>query len=402
MTNHTTFPSIAAPTLTRPAPKTGAWRFIFDRFLLLPIGALIALAWANLSGESYFTFTHKVSFVVNEIAMAIFLALVAQELLEALIPGGALRHWRHWGMAVVAGFGAVVGAVGTYYLYVQVAHEEVLFMAWPVALAVDVAAGYYVLKMIWHRSTAIPFLLLVAIVTDTIGLAVVTLRVPSSEIHFAGIALLAAAVGLAAMLRVRHVRRFWPYLVICGAMSWWGLYWAGLHPALALAPIVPFLPHSARWDVFEEPGTTDAVRHTERDWTLAAQIVLFFFGLVNAGVILRGRDTGTWAILVAALVGRPAGILAAVALGRLVGLHLPRHLGWRDVIVVALATSSGFTFALFFASSVVPVGAVLTQIKIGTLATVAGAALAVVAAWILGVGQFAKRPIGGVDTWRIG
>jgi hypothetical protein len=45
--------------------------------------------------------------------------------------------------------------------------------------------------------------------------------------------------------------------------------------------------------------------------------------------------------------------------------------------------------------SLVPVGAVLTQLKLGALATVAGAALTHVAARVLGAGRFAPRKIRG-------
>ena len=121
------------------------------------------------------------------------------------------------------------------------------------------------------------------------------------------------------------------------------------------------------------------------------QVVLFLFGLVNAGVALRGYDTGSSAVLLAALVGRPAGILAAVGLAVLAGLHLPRHLGWRELVVLALATSSGFTIALFFATAVVAIGPVLTQLTIGALATGVGLLLAFGAARLLHIGRFADR-----------
>jgi Na+/H+ antiporter NhaA len=104
--------------------------------------------------------------------------------------------------------------------------------------------------------------------------------------------------------------------------------------------------------------------------------------------MLRGYDTGTWAVLLGALVGRPAGMVAAVALGRISGLHLPAAIGWRDVVVVALATSSGFTFALFTAATLLPVGGVLTQIRFGALATAVGAAIAYGVARGLRVGRF--------------
>jgi hypothetical protein len=61
------------------------------------------------------------------------------------------------------------------------------------------------------------------------------------------------------------------------------------------------------------------------------------------------------------------------------------------LLVVALATSSGFTLALFFATGVFPIGPTLTQLKVGALASVGGAALALAAAWLLGVGRFRRR-----------
>jgi hypothetical protein len=58
--------------------------------------------------------------------------------------------------------------------------------------------------------------------------------------------------------------------------------------------------------------------------------------------------------------------------------------------VVALATSSGFTFALFTAATLLPVGGVLTQVRVGALATALGALLAYGAARWLRVGRFAE------------
>ena len=41
-----------------------------------------------------------------------------------------------------------------------------------------------------------------------------------------------------------------------------------------------------------------------------------------------------------------------VALGVAAGLHLPRRMTWPDIAVIALATTSGFTFALFLGAAV--------------------------------------------------
>jgi NhaA family Na+:H+ antiporter len=163
---------------------------------------------------------------------------------------------------------------------------------------------------------------------------------------------------------------------------------------MALVPVVLFLPHKPRnLDLFaeSEPEAHGATRRFEHNWNHVVQVVLFFFGLVNAGVLLRGYGVGTRALLTAALVGRPIGILAGVAFALAIGLHLPARLHWRDLVVVSVAASSGFTIALFFAVGGIPIGPVLGQLKLGALATAIAAPLAIGLAYLLGVGHFATR-----------
>jgi NhaA family Na+:H+ antiporter len=359
------------------------------RFLLVPIGAAIALLWANTAPESYFQFSLRWSFLVNEIAMALFFALLAQEVFEATMPGGALHSWRKWTLPVVAAVGGVAGAVATYLLYINSQFEPGLASAWPIACAIDAVATFYVMKAILPRSGALPFALLLAIVTDIFGLLVVAPRHMVLQTRVGGAALVIGALVLAAVMRSLKVRAFWPYLLICGTTMWVAFYWEGLHPAFALMPIVPFLPHEARkLDVFADPRDDDAVHHAEHEWHLIVQPVVFMFALVNAGVILRGYDTPTWGMLLAALVGRPLGVLAATGLALAAGLHLPRHLGWRELVVVALATASGFSIALFFATGVLATGPVLSAAKIGVIASALGVLLAFGAAKLLRVGRF--------------
>jgi Na+:H+ antiporter, NhaA family len=349
--------------------------------------------WANTAPESYFRLSHALAFPVNEIAMAFFLALIAQELYEAVLPGGALQPWRHRALPLVAAVGGFAGSVSTYLLYINLAHEQMLVRAWPVVAAIDIAAGYYVLRLIYpRRSAVVAFLLLLAVATDAVALTVVAVQGADFSVHPLGLALLLAALAAAAVLRRRGVKAFWPFWLVGGTLSWFGLYWMGIHPALALVPLVPLLPHDRRaGEVFEDRLDDDPVHQAEHEWNGVAQVALFLFGFVNAGVMFRHADTGTWAVVVAALAGRPLGVLVAVALAVTAGLHLPRRMHWGDVAMVALATTSGFTFALFLASATLPIGAVSEQITIGALLTAAGALVTLGVAWVLGAGRFKAR-----------
>jgi Na+:H+ antiporter, NhaA family len=376
---------------THPSPGE-VIAFLSDRFLWLPIGALVAVLWANLAPERYFPFAHALAFPVNEIGMALFLALIVHEAIDAVGPSGVLRHWQAWTLSLVAAAGGIAGAAFAFLGFVTWKGELVLAQAWPVAAAVDIAAGYYVLRLIYRRGSPVfPFLLLTGIAVNAVGLVVLAVWPAFGPDHVTGAILVLAAVGLAGALRAAGLRRSWPFLLFAGPLSWWGFHLAGVHPALALVPIVPLLPPSRHLLEPFAARRQGAATSEETSWLTLVQVVLFFFGLVNAGVMLRGYDTGTWAVLLGALAGRPAGMMAAVALGRLTGLRLPASIGWRDVLVVGLATSSGFTFALFTAATLLPVGGVLTQIRAGALATAVGAAIAYGVARQLRVGRFATR-----------
>jgi NhaA family Na+:H+ antiporter len=279
-----------------------------------------------------------------------------------------------------------------YYLYVSASGQEILRAGLPAATAVDLAFAYFVIQAIFHRHAVVPFLLLLAFATNLVGFLTMGSQHTWVDVRPGGAALMAAALVLAYILRRLHVRSFWPYLFAAGTLSWWGLYLDGLHPALALLPVVPFLPHAPRrGDVLADVphGHHDSPSRFEHGWTYAVQGVLLLFALVNAGVVFARYGAGTWALLSASLVGRPFGILAAVVVATKLGLHLPARLDWRDVIVAACAASIGFTMTMFFATSTYPFGPVLSQLKLGALATGSGVLLAIGAAWLLGVGRFA-------------
>jgi NhaA family Na+:H+ antiporter len=180
-------------------------------------------------------------------------------------------------------------------------------------------------------------------------------------------------------------------VIVPGTFSWLACYLLDVHPALALLPVVPFLPHERRHQVFEEPLDDDDLHHAEHQWGTLVQVILFLFGLVNAGVQLRWYDTGTWGVMLAALVGRPVGLLIGIGLALAIGFIAPPRMRARDLVVLALATTSGFTFALFFATSVMAPGPALAQIKLGALLTVAGALVTIGTARLVGAGRPMRR-----------
>jgi Na+:H+ antiporter, NhaA family len=367
--------------------------FILNYLLALPVGCLAAVVWANTLPDSYYRFAHALTFPVNDIGIVFFFALITKEVVEATVPGGALHPWRRAALPVVGAIGGCGAAIACYLLFLRWAEEPMLLSAWAVACAVDIPGSYIIARSIFGRHPAVAFLLLLAISADVIGLVCLAVLQPIGDLHPAvGLGLMAVAVSLAAAFRWRGVKSFWMYLLGPGVLSWWALFLGGVHPALALVPIMPFLPH-ARHDagLFVEPPPQahDTVTRFERWWQLPVQGVLLLFGLVNAGVPIHGLETGMWAIAVAAL-GRPIGIVAATGVGIAAGLHLPQRVGWRDLVVVGCTASIGLVFALFFSAAVMPVGPLLLQMRMGALLTIIGGGLAFALARLLHVGRFAR------------
>jgi len=372
-----------------------AVRFAADRYLALPVGAILALAWANTLPNSYFVWAHALSFAVNDVAMALFFALVAGEVMEATAPGGALHTWRRAALPLVGAVGGIGGSAIAYVAYLRMGDESsVLMRGWPIPCAADLAFGYVIARCICRRHPAVPFFLLLAIASDLLGLVIVELRYQTAGRQPFGALLIAAAAASAFILRRCRVTTAWSYIVIGGGLSWWGFFLSGLPPALALVPIMPFLAHAERdrWFLTHVPAdASDSLSRFVRALRYPAQVVLLCFALVNAGAAIKGFGTGTWAIAFAALAGKPAGVLVAIALAVALGLHLPDGVGWRELTVVAFTTSIGFTFALFFATEAIPIGPILVEAKLGALLTAGGSISTAAAAVVLRVGRFAPR-----------
>jgi len=367
-------------------------QFAVEHLLLLPLGALIALLWVNTAPESYYTFTFAIAFGVNDVAMLLFFALMTKEVVEATAPDGVLHPRRRAMLPIVAAVGATAVPALIYIRVVGALDEPMLAaLGWPVSLATDLAIGYFVARIVFGLHPAIPFLLLLGIASDMIGFVILAVFNATGERHLAGLPILAGAIAIAYGLRRARIRSFWPYLLAAGSVSWFGFFWSGLHPALALVPIIPFLPRAARdpgFFVDALPTAKDTLSQFEVWWRYPAQAALFFFGLVNAGVPIGAFEAGALGLPIAVLVGKPLGVLVGVGLALLCGLPLPHKVGWRELIVGGLIASMGFSIGLFFSGALFPLGQLRSEMSMGVLLSLVGAPLALAAARLLHVGRF--------------
>jgi len=378
----------------RPSPGHLA-AFIVGNSLLLPIGVVTALVWANVAPHSYVPFTDKAHFLVNDVGMTLFFALAAKEIVEATAPHGALHPLSKAATPVVAALGGMVVPAVVYLALVRAVELPQLHRGWAIPTATDIALSFLVARWLFGRDhPAVPFLLLLAVADDAFGLVVLALLYPADVVRplmFA--AILPVALALCWMFRRMRVMHFWPYIAIGGALSWLAFFNGGLHPALALVPVVPFVPHAARDEgIFEQspvPGR-DPLSRFEHAVRVPTEVVLFLFGLVNGGVALRQIGAGTWIVVAALVVGKPLGIAAATFAASAVGARRPSALTLRDVVAIGCAAGVGFTVALFFATAAFPDGDLLDQTKMGALFSLSAAPLAALVAMLLRVGRFGR------------
>ncbi|GIT90478.1 Na(+)/H(+) antiporter NhaA [Jannaschia pagri] len=417
------------------------WNFLTNYSLLLIFGAIIALVWANTEGHSYHVFVeyplwfndfigvslhhwevamgedalafgHPESakvltahYLVNDLLMAFFFAIAGKEVWEAVIlKNGSLRG-KKAATPLFATAGGMFGPIAVYLGLAAVLGADKFGMVangWAIPTATDIAFSYLVGRLVFGAGhPAVRFLLLLAIADDAAGLIILAIFYPSSALAPEWLLLsLAAAVGVFLIFNwlprrldrgdqlrprstwMRQKLSYWPYL-IAGALSWYGFAQSGLHPALGLLPIVPTLPHADRaFGIFAdaEKHLTDLLNHTEHLLKHPVEVILFFFGLMNAGVEFSAISEPTWLVLAGLIVGKPLGILLFGYVGaHTLKLGLPAGMRTIDLFVIGCVAAIGFTVSLFVASVAFDPGPVQDAAKMGALFSFAAAILSFVA-----------------------
>lgn len=404
------------------------WNFVASYSLLLISGAILALFWANMNPHSYHDFVEFVIFddffighahvdaeghihrtltlhyLVNDVLMAFFFAIAAKEVWEAIILNeGSLRGKKAAG-PLVATAGGMIGPIAVYLGLAMVLGSETfdaVSRGWAIPTATDIAFSYLVGRIVFGAGhPAVRFLLLLAIADDAAGLIILAIFYPSGDLAPEWLLLsLGAAVFVYLLFNwlprrldrgdqlrknstwVRKKLGFWPY-AIAGALSWYGFQEAGIHPALGLLPIVPTIPHADRaFGIFAEAETHlhDLLNDIEHGLKVPVEVVLFFFGLMNAGVEFSSMGAPTWLVLAGLIIGKPFGILLfGWIAAKPMKLGLPAGMRIVDLFVIGCVAAIGFTVSLFVASVAFDGGPVQDAAKMGALFSFSAALLAII------------------------
>jgi Na+:H+ antiporter, NhaA family len=366
-------------------------------------GAGAATLWVNLSPGSYYDFTewrifgvtlpasltgHPViltpAFLVGEGLMALFIALIAKELWEAItLERGALSGRQVIGpMVLMAG-----GIAGASLVWVILA---LLFdlqddlppgLGWAAPIGGDAILCYAFGRMIFGGGhPALQLLLLVSIAETLLALTIAGLTAPDHDLRPLWL-LVPAAAALVVWWRFGHALRkdaslqdqqrghlIWPY-VIAGLASWLGMLAAGLPGALGLLPILPAIAHADRsFGLFAEAEGLlhDPLNRLAHVLIWPATIAVFAFGLTYGAIDIAGFATLTLVMLAAVWLGKPAGLLAAVLIiARLTTRNPLLYLTRRDMICAAPLFGIAFTAPALGLPWTLPAGVMADAARLG-------------------------------------
>lgn len=232
-------------------------------------------------------------FIADDIIMVFFFGLASKEITEAMLPGGSLNPPRKAANPLLATVGGVIGPILIYFVLLNALHAadcfpagftyDMLSQGWGVVTATDIPLAWVTARCVFGSGhPAIDYLLLLAVADDAIGLVIIAIFYPDPEHPAEPVWLLLVLVGVfhAFLLRRWHFRmrrvthQSWvPYVAISGTLAWIGLAKAHLHTALALVPIVPFMPGPSfsQLHTLNDTIESELGRSVEREISFAAE-----------------------------------------------------------------------------------------------------------------------------------
>ncbi|MAI77552.1 MAG: sodium:proton antiporter [Deltaproteobacteria bacterium] len=376
-----------------------------------------ALHWQPFGHVKVFGHALTFHFLINDLFMIFFFGIAAKEITESCLPGGSLNPMSKAATPLMATIGGVVGPVSIFFLGLWLCFQfgvyelgvddyDGLSRGWGIPTATDIALAWLAARMVFGRGhPAVAFLLLLAVADDAIGLGIIAIWYgdaahPTDPRY---LILVALAMVLAYGLRRAGVKHWIVYVGLAGPLAWSGLVLAHLHPALALAVVIPFIPGPLMdtglfvdqddVDVLgEEAAETLHLHHSplhlfEHQTKLFVDLGLFFFAFSNAGVALANVGPLTWLILGSLVVGKTLGVTLFGLLGKVFGLSLPDGMSVADLIMAGFIAALGLTVALFVAAEAYVDPSLQGQAKMGALLSGLVGFVAVALGRILGFGR---------------
>jgi NhaA family Na+:H+ antiporter len=404
-------PTVKRPDEDLPAERADWFTKSFARFFRIEVAAAVMLLiatvaalvlsnsgwagpfagfWETELGLSFgdFEFSRSLRHWINDGLMTLFFFVVALELKREIVLG-ELRHVRTAALSLA---GALGGMLVPACIFLVLMRGQAGINGWGTVTATDTAFAIGCLAVLGSRiPPSLRLFILSLAIFDDVGAILVVAIGYGDAVNWSAMG--AAAVGLAILAGTARVGiRSIPVYVVLGIAVWVCLDASGIHATVAGVALGLMAP-TRRWvsnirmrailgRVLSHPegehgvGDTSERRDLRYAGTAAREsfspverlefmlhpwvgfVILPIFALANAGVALAGADLKqpvSIAILVAFVLGKPAGVLGVSWLAVRLGLAArPPGLTWPLIVGGGLLTGIGFTMALFIAGLAFP------------------------------------------------
>jgi NhaA family Na+:H+ antiporter len=355
------------PLFDSPPPAERSWLLRALRGetvggLLLLIGALLALLWANSPwGDAY---ASLVAWTIGpeelhlnlslgtwaaDGLLAVFFFVAGLELKHELVHG-TLSRLSQAVVPVAAALGGMVVPAAIFAVIVSQSTNPSAATGWGIPMATDIAFALAVLAVVGR---ALPvalraFLLTLAVVDDLGAIIVIAVFYPTG-FHvwpFVGAIACLAIYWFAQKQRIRTPFLYVPLALI----TWWLMHTSGVHATVAGVALA--LLTRTRTDPGEERSPADRLQSMLLP--LSAGLCVPLFAFLAAGVDLRSiglieaitTPVGI-AVIIGLVVGKPIGVFGgAWVTARFTRASLSPEIRWKDVAAVGLLAGIGFTVAL--------------------------------------------------------
>ncbi len=396
--------------------------------LLMLIGALLALVWANSPWRDSYSALWETEFAitlgahvlglslhewVNDGLIVIFFFVVGLEVKRELTVGD-LAQPRQAALPIAAAIGGMLFPAIIYSLFNAGSASG---HGWGVPIATDTAFALGLLAVLGHRvPLSLRIFVATAAIADDVGAILVIALFYTEQISFLSLSLAALLLGVAMALNRARVYRALPYAIV-GIALWLAVLQSGLHPTLAgvlLAFTIPtrrppntsgLLGQSvAIFRSLEKPAIGEksesryqsAVRaleamverllspsqRMERDLKMrSSYLVLPLFALANAGIVISAATFDplhpvSLGVILGLAIGKPLGITLGAWLAVRAGLaSKPEDIAWRQLAGAGLLCGIGFTMSFFIADVAFTDPATLAMAKLSVMlaSVIAGA-----------------------------
>jgi NhaA family Na+:H+ antiporter len=359
--------------------------------ILLLLAAIIALAWANVPGDTYADTWNRVAGAeiygvdlrltlgrwINDLLMTVFFFVVGLEIKREVVDG-ELSDRRTVALPVAAALG---GMIVPALIFAALNLTGGGGRGWGIPMATDIAFAVGVLALLGTRMplSLKLFLLALAIVDDIGAIAVIAIFY-ADDLSLAWLGGAIAVFAMAEVLALLRVRIIAAYLALA-AVAWLAVHESGVHAALAAVIMAMLIPtdHSAS----EGDATVlDRLENILHPWS--SYLIVPLFALANAGVDLGGGAVGDAAtsrvsvgVIIGLIAGKPIGItLCSLAAVRTGIAQLPRGVRWTHILGAGMIAGIGFTVSIFISELAFTDPALVDEAKIGILAASALAGIA--------------------------